>query len=46
MHDAVQRGMISHRYVPHNHVILTLSRLNCETLVVHLVYITRGLHVA
>jgi len=46
MHDAVQRGMIPQRYVPHNLLVLTLSRFNRKTLVVHLVNIPRGLHVA
>lgn len=42
----VRRWLIPQRYVPYDLFILTLTWLDLQALVVHLMHISRRLHVA
>jgi hypothetical protein len=44
-HRSIRCGRIPQCNIPHNLLILSLTRLNLQTLVIHLVNIPSGLHV-
>lgn len=44
-HRSIRCGRVPQSNVPHNLLILSLTRLNLQTLVIHLMYIPSSLHV-